>query len=203
MTAVQRDYYKVLQVDPEASLEVITAAYRTLAKRFHPETDLTGVHEIRLAELNRAYGVLHDAAARQRYDLERADRLQPVGPGPEPILTPAVVAPPRHHTSADGTPDGDSMLSRTGASGGPPPVTSAEVSMSAGELRLDFGRYAGWSLYDLAKQDPAYLRWLAATPPASASAGRLRESSATRSTTPTLPRGNASPPARGSEPPAC
>ena len=84
MTAVQRDYYKVLQVDPEASLEVITAAYRTLAKRFHPETDLTGVHEIRLAELNRAYGVLRDAAARQRYDLERADRLQPVGPGPEP-----------------------------------------------------------------------------------------------------------------------
>ncbi len=76
-------------------------------------------------------------------------------------LTPAVVAPPRHHTSADGTPDGDSMLSRTGASGGPPPMTSAEVSSSAGELRLDFGRYAGWSLYDLAKQDPAYLRWLA------------------------------------------
>ncbi|HEY8178159.1 MAG TPA: DnaJ domain-containing protein [Candidatus Limnocylindria bacterium] len=161
MTAVQRDYYKVLQVDPEASLEVITAAYRTLAKRFHPETDLTGVHEIRVAELNRAFDVLRDAAARQRYDLERADRLQPVGPGPEPILTPAVVAPPRHHTSADGTPDGDSMLSRTGASGGPPPMTSAEVASSAGELRLDFGRYEGWSLYDLAKQDPAYLRWLA------------------------------------------
>ena len=60
MTAIQRDYYKVLQVDPEASLEVITAAYKTLAKRFHPETDLTGVHEIRLAELTRAYGVLRD-----------------------------------------------------------------------------------------------------------------------------------------------
>ena len=83
MTAIQRDYYKVLQVDPEASPEVITAAYKTLAKRFHPETDLTGVHEIRLAELNRAYGVLRDPAARQRYDLEREDRLHPVGPGPE------------------------------------------------------------------------------------------------------------------------
>ena len=163
MTAIQRDYYKVLQVDAEASPEVITAAYKTLAKRFHPETDLTGVHEIRLAEATRAYGVLHDPAARQRYDLEREDRLHPVGPGPErePVLMPAVVAPPQRHTSADGTPDGDAMLARSVASGWTPPPTSAEVSMSAGDLRLDFGRYAGWSLYDLAKKDPAYLRWLA------------------------------------------
>jgi len=25
---------------------------------------------------------------------------------------------------------------------------------------LDFGRYAGWSLGDLARHDPNYLRWL-------------------------------------------
>ena len=163
MTAIQRDYYKVLQVDPEASVEVITAAYKTLAKRFHPETDLTGVHEIRLAELNRAYGVLRDAASRQRYDLEREDRLHPVGPGPEreQVFAPAVVPPPQRHTSADGTPDGDSMLARVQGNGSPPPITSAEVSLAAGDLRLDFGRYEGWSLYDLAKRDPAYLRWLA------------------------------------------
>jgi curved DNA-binding protein CbpA len=163
MTAVQRDYYKVLQVDPEASPDVITAAYRTLAKRFHPETDLTGVHEIRLAELNRAYGVLRDPIARQRYDLERADRLNPVGPGlePEPMRPPATVGSSARHTSADGTPDGDSMLARSEAYLRTPPITSAEVSMSAGDLRLDFGRYEGWTLRDLAKQDPAYLRWLA------------------------------------------
>ena len=121
------------------------------------------MHEIRLGELNRAYGVLRDVDARQRYDMERADRLNPVGPGrePEPDLAPVVVAPSARHTSADGTPDGDSMLARTIASGWTPPPTSAEVSMSAGDLRLDFGRYEGWSLYDLAKQDPAYLRWWA------------------------------------------
>ena len=77
------------------------------------------------------------------------------------MLMPTVVAPPQRHTSADGTPDGDAMLARSAASGWTPPTTSAEVSMSAGDLRLDFGRYAGWSLYDLAKKDPAYLRWLA------------------------------------------
>ena len=163
MTTIQRDYYQVLQVDPEASPEVITAAYKTLAKRWHPETDLTGVHEVRMAELDRAYGILKDAAARQRYDMERAERMNPVGPGnePEPVLTPVLVAPPQRHASADGTPDGDSMLARSIADGQPPPLTSAETSMTAGDLRLDFGRYQGWSLYDLAKRDPAYLRWLA------------------------------------------
>ena len=162
MTTIQRDYYKILQVDPEASVAVITAAYKVLARRFHPETDLTGVHEVRLAELTRAYAVLKDPAARRRYDMDRAERLSPVGPGPEPvqISPPALVAPSPRHTSVDGTPDGDSMLTRMGNIGQPPP-TSAEFSMSAGDVRLDFGRYEGWSLLDLAKHDQAYLRWLA------------------------------------------
>ena len=42
------------------------------------------------------------------------------------------------------------------ASGGtPPPARSA-----AAGSRLTFGRYAGWTLRDLARQDPDYLRWL-------------------------------------------
>jgi curved DNA-binding protein CbpA len=32
-------------------------------------------------------------------------------------------------------------------------------SMAAG-TRVTFGRYAGWTLRDLARQDPDYLRWL-------------------------------------------
>ena len=32
-------------------------------------------------------------------------------------------------------------------------------AMAAG-TRLTFGRYAGWTLRDLARQDPDYLRWL-------------------------------------------
>jgi hypothetical protein len=36
----------------------------------------------------------------------------------------------------------------------PPPRSS-----SAG-TKLEFGRYAGWALRDLARQDPGYLRWL-------------------------------------------
>jgi curved DNA-binding protein CbpA len=37
----------------------------------------------------------------------------------------------------------------------PPPSRSA-----AAGTRLSFGRYAGWTLRDLARQDPDYLRWL-------------------------------------------
>jgi len=36
----------------------------------------------------------------------------------------------------------------------PPPRSTAAGS------RLTFGRYAGWTLRDLARQDPDYLRWL-------------------------------------------
>jgi curved DNA-binding protein CbpA len=164
MTTIQRDYYKVLQVDPEASPEVITAAFRILARRLHPDRDLTGVHEIRMAELNRAYGVLRDPATRRTYDFERAQRLNPVGPGPEPTpyVAPSVVAAPPRGTSVDGTPDGDSMINgfmtRT-ASIGAEPATNG--MWSPGDTRLDFGRFAGWSIRDIARKDEGYLRWLA------------------------------------------
>jgi hypothetical protein len=46
-----------------------------------------------------------------------------------------------------------------------PPPTDGPNGLRPGEpdpgtLTIDFGRYAGWRLKDLAKQDPDYLRWL-------------------------------------------
>jgi curved DNA-binding protein CbpA len=49
-------------------------------------------------------------------------------------------------------------LPSTTAANGPAPVPPPR-SMAAG-TRLSFGRYAGWTLRDLARQDPDYLRWL-------------------------------------------
>jgi curved DNA-binding protein CbpA len=80
VTSVQRDYYKVLQIDPEADPEVVDAAYKVHAARFHPERDLTGVHEVRLAELNRVHAVLSDPGRRRTYDIEREDRFGPIPP---------------------------------------------------------------------------------------------------------------------------
>jgi curved DNA-binding protein CbpA len=43
----------------------------------------------------------------------------------------------------------------SGANGSVPPPR-----VVAAGTRLTFGRYAGWTLRDLARQDPEYLRWL-------------------------------------------
>jgi DnaJ-class molecular chaperone len=42
----------------------------------------------------------------------------------------------------------------------PPPVQRPAAGGNGMDATLDFGRYAGWSLRGLARQDPDYLRWL-------------------------------------------
>ena len=63
------DAYRVLQVDPSAEQVVIQAAYRALARRFHPDGDQPDLH--RMAELNRAYAILRDPESRSRFDMRR------------------------------------------------------------------------------------------------------------------------------------
>jgi curved DNA-binding protein CbpA len=135
------DYYRVLQVDPEADPEIITAAFRVLARRLHPDRDITGVQEYRMAELNRAYSVLRDPAQRRQYDAERK-LMQPMGPGSE----------------ADGPPRRGGLAARWNA--GTDAETSVQAGIDATETRLNFGRYAGMTLREIAGQDTDYLRWL-------------------------------------------
>ena len=33
-----KDYYRILEISPSASVEVIKASYRALAKKYHPDT---------------------------------------------------------------------------------------------------------------------------------------------------------------------
>ncbi len=65
------DYYKVLQVDPQAEEEVIEAAYRRLARKYHPDVYAGPDASERMRELNRAYALLKDPAKRQEYDAAR------------------------------------------------------------------------------------------------------------------------------------
>ncbi|MEI6043055.1 MAG: DnaJ domain-containing protein [Chloroflexota bacterium] len=67
----KRDYYKVLQVDPSAELEVIEASYRALSKKYHPDLNDTPDASSRMAEINHAYNVLRDQLKRRDYDLLR------------------------------------------------------------------------------------------------------------------------------------
>lgn len=39
-------------------------------------------------------------------------------------------------------------------------VSRPDVDYDPGEVRLDFGRYSGWTLREVARRDVEYLRWL-------------------------------------------
>ena len=64
--------YEYLQVTPRAEASVIQAAYRALARRYHPDitTSANGARAMR--EINAAYHVLSDPERRARYDAHRA-----------------------------------------------------------------------------------------------------------------------------------
>jgi curved DNA-binding protein CbpA len=66
---MSESYYRILQVDPSADPEVIAAAYRRLAMKYHPDTTGSGPgSQARMQELNEAYAVLSDPARRSAYD---------------------------------------------------------------------------------------------------------------------------------------
>jgi len=68
------DYYKILQVDPDADIEVIKAAYRKLALKYHPDAGGGPESEEKMKLLAEAYAVLSDPEKRARYDAERKGR---------------------------------------------------------------------------------------------------------------------------------
>jgi len=165
--------YKVLQVDPEADPDVIQAAYRRLAQKFHP--DVAGPEAAaRMVLINEAWAILRDPASRAAYDREAADGS---GVATEPTRTtrgardggtpsggsargPETVS--RDWTSGRSTAGGGydpaTMRAddRSGAAGPPPGNPSGSV--------VTFGRYAAWSIGEIARRDLEYLEWLDRAP---------------------------------------
>jgi curved DNA-binding protein CbpA len=64
MTAPTQDPYAVLQVVPNADQEVIDAAFRALARKYHPDRDATRRAAEKMAELNLAYALVRDPKLR-------------------------------------------------------------------------------------------------------------------------------------------
>src|SRR5437867_13398126 len=63
-----KDYYKILGVDRAADQKAISAAYRKLARQYHPDVNKAAGAEEKFKEMNEAYQVLGDADRRARYD---------------------------------------------------------------------------------------------------------------------------------------
>ncbi|MEU9746605.1 DnaJ C-terminal domain-containing protein [Streptomyces niveus] len=62
------DYYEVLGVSRTADAAEIQQAFRTLARRYHPDVNRDPAAEERFKQLNEAYAVLSDPDTRSRYD---------------------------------------------------------------------------------------------------------------------------------------
>ena len=75
------DAYQILQVAPHAEDFVLEAAYRVLARHYHP--DGTSPDTTKMAEINRAYDLVRTTERRKRYD--RMHRTRPMGPGTETL----------------------------------------------------------------------------------------------------------------------
>jgi curved DNA-binding protein CbpA len=202
------DPYKILQVDSEAEEEVIEAAYRRLARKYHPDVASGSDAQERMVRINQAWEVLRDPVRRAAVDRARlragtqtarvaaADaQARTAGsdaprysPGPayrRQAYTPPPAAPgqpaawpipgmrdpyeeaaagPRTEAvsrdmsggrSTSGSSYDPSTMRRPDqeAAAGPPPGNPA------GSV-LNFGRFAGWSLGEIARVELEYLEWL-------------------------------------------
>jgi hypothetical protein len=67
MSRNRRNHYRLLHVQPEAPVEIVKAAYRTLMGPLRQHPDLGGDHA-HAALLNEAYAVLTDPVRRAAYD---------------------------------------------------------------------------------------------------------------------------------------
>jgi DnaJ-class molecular chaperone len=95
-----KDYYKILSVAKNADDKAIKAAYRRLARKYHP--DVNKGQSDRFKEINEAYTVLSDPEKRKRYDTlgpdwERYARAGAGGGGRSPFEGQGV----RFETSGD------------------------------------------------------------------------------------------------------
>ena len=63
-----QDYYKILQIDQSAEIEVVKAAYGKLAFKYHPDRNSTpnATEQIRL--LNEAFDIISNPSKRKEYD---------------------------------------------------------------------------------------------------------------------------------------
>ena len=74
---MEKNYYEILEVDKNASKEIIDKAYKTLAKRYHPDLQTREGKEQKeelMKKVNEAYDVLSDENKRTAYNQQLASQ---------------------------------------------------------------------------------------------------------------------------------
>lgn len=151
MTTDPFDPYAILGIPRSADERMLRRAYRAEARRHHPDMTRDPDAQRRMADLNAAYAILRDPARRASWD--EAHRFGDY----------ASQALSRPHVTAirvDPAPTAACVWQRgrdgEGAAGPPPGRPSGSVLM--------FGRHLCWSIGEIARIDPGYLRWLLTRP---------------------------------------
>ncbi len=179
--SAQPDAYKILQVDSEAEDEVIVAAYRRLARKYHPDVAPTEEAAARMSAINAAFALIGTPTKRVAYDRDRAVRPAPSSQGPTP--RPPASPPPPPPSSSGARPASppppprprepesvsrDWTSGRSSVGGGYEPsmrtndghgAAGAAPGNPSGSV-LNFGRYSGWSLGEIGRADLEYIEWL-------------------------------------------
>lgn len=78
---MERNYYEILEVDKNASYEIIRKAYNTLAKKYHPDLqpkEKKHIAEERLKLINEAYEVIGKESTRKQYDASINQNFVPI-----------------------------------------------------------------------------------------------------------------------------
>jgi len=208
------DPYKTLQVDPEAEDEVIKAAYKRLARMYHPDVSPSRESQERMVQLNQAWEQLRDPMRRAAVDRARtraagngarvaaADaHARTAGQPPATAPSHGIGGPQQRRAHTGGPPPAAGVGAQVGSAFGgmsenqpagrfsPAPATWAVGQAMAGgsyESRsvrpqpagpaaaqapgnpsgsvINFGRFAGWSLGEIARVEPEYLEWLDRVP---------------------------------------
>ena len=169
------DPYKVLQVDPEAEPEILQAADRRLAQKYHPDVMPRPEGKARMTAINAAWEIVGDPNRRAAHDRERArreaagaaeaheaktaatgqagpsraptarSRPDPAGRPRPPAPAPACAPRPSRATGRAGARRPAVATIRPGCG---PPMARSRRPATRKPVRgvLNFGRYAGWSL---------------------------------------------------------
>lgn len=70
-----KDYYGLLGVSPDASIEVIKSSYRRKAAQFHPDRNPEADAAAKFRAVQEAYEILADLERRKAYDETRRSSL--------------------------------------------------------------------------------------------------------------------------------
>lgn len=73
---MKKNFYQILQVDPNADSEIIEVAYKRLARKYHPDVNNSPNATSQMQEINEAYETLKNEFKRKQYNAEFLPNLK-------------------------------------------------------------------------------------------------------------------------------